>query len=38
MENSVLSWLTSRRYKPVMFQGKPQQVSYVFNVKVTLPR
>jgi protein TonB len=36
MEGAVLSWLQASRYTPVTFQGKPQQVSYVFNFKLTL--
>jgi hypothetical protein len=36
MENAVLSWLQEARYSPVTFQGKPQQVSYVFNFNLKL--
>jgi TonB family C-terminal domain len=36
MEQPVLSWLQASRYSPVTFQGKPQQVSYVFNFKLSM--
>jgi len=36
MEQAVLSWLQQSKYTPVTFQGKPQQVSYVFNFKLTM--
>jgi protein TonB len=35
-EGPVLSWLQEARYTPVTFQGKPQQVSYVFNFNLKL--
>ena len=38
MEQAVLSWLTQSKYTPVTFQGKPQQVGYVFNFKLRLSR
>jgi periplasmic protein TonB len=36
MEQAVLSWLAASKYTPVTFQGKPQQVSYVFNFKLSM--
>jgi hypothetical protein len=36
MENAVLAWLSEAKYTPVTFQGKPQQVSYVFNFNLRL--
>ena len=36
MEQAVLSWLQASKYSPVTFQGKPQQVSYVFNFKLSM--
>ncbi len=38
MEKPVLESLYSRLYKPVTFQGRPVSVSYVFDVKLVLPR
>jgi protein TonB len=38
MEKSVLDVLSKRRYTPVMFQGRPVRVDYVFNIRVVLPR
>jgi TonB family protein len=37
MEQSLLKALESRRYKPVLYKGKPIAVDYVFNIKLTLP-
>jgi hypothetical protein len=36
MEQAVLGWLQNSKYTPVTFQGKPQQVSYVFNFKLSM--
>jgi protein TonB len=36
MEQAVLAWLQASKYSPVTFQGKPQQVSYVFNFNLRL--
>ena len=36
MEAAVLSWLAAAKYHPVTFQGRPQQVSYVFNYRFKL--
>jgi protein TonB len=38
MNEAVLSALASRHYTPVTYQGKPISVSYIFNVKLDLPR
>ena len=38
MEQSVLDALYAQRYKPVTFQGRPVQVDYTFNIKLSLPR
>jgi protein TonB len=37
MDEAVLSSLTSRRYRPVTFQGKAVSVSYTFNVRLEMP-
>jgi len=37
MDGAVLSSLTTRRYRPVTFQGKPVSVSYTFNVRLEMP-
>ncbi len=37
MDEEVISSLTTRRYKPVSFQGRNVSVSYTFNVKVQMP-
>jgi protein TonB len=37
MDEQVLSSLTTRRYKPVSFQGRNVSVSYTFNVKIKMP-
>ncbi len=36
MEAAVLQWLAGAKYSPVTFQGRPQQVSYVFNYRFKL--
>jgi protein TonB len=38
MEQAVLDALYATRYKPVTFQGRPVQVDYTFNIKLSLPR
>jgi protein TonB len=38
MDDAVMGALEGRRYRPVSFQGKPVSVSYVFTVRLTLPR
>jgi len=38
MEKSVLDALYSRRYTPVLWEGKPVAVSYVFNIRVVRPK
>ncbi len=30
--------LESRHYRPVTFQGRPVSVSYVFTIRLKLPR
>ncbi|WP_257459143.1 energy transducer TonB [Archangium lipolyticum] len=37
MDDAVLSSLTTRRYRPVSFQGRNVSVSYIFNVKIRMP-
>jgi protein TonB len=37
MDATVLEALTTRRYQPVHYQGRPVSVSYTFNVKLRLP-
>jgi protein TonB len=37
MDETVLESLTSRRYRPVTFQGRPVSVSYTFNVRLEMP-
>jgi protein TonB len=37
MDATVVQALTTRRYRPVHFQGRPVSVSYTFNVKLRLP-
>jgi len=34
MEGAVLSALATHTYTPVMFQGRPTRVNYVFNIKL----
>ncbi|NTX15252.1 energy transducer TonB [Myxococcus sp. CA056] len=38
MEQAVMDALTSSRYKPVTFQGRPVQVDYTFTLNLKLPR
>jgi protein TonB len=38
MDVAVLSSLETRRYTPVTWQGKPISVSYIFNIKLEMPR
>ncbi len=37
LDKSMLDALAKRRYSPVMYQGKPVPVEYVFNLKVAPP-
>ncbi|MCK6587738.1 MAG: energy transducer TonB [Polyangiaceae bacterium] len=37
MKQAVLDALYSRRYTPVMFNGQPVNVDYVFNIRLVLP-
>jgi len=37
MEQAILDALYETRYKPVTFQGKPVQVDYTFNIRMSLP-
>lgn len=37
MKQAVLDALYSRRYTPVLFNGQPVNVDYVFNIKLVLP-
>ncbi|MFB1479641.1 TonB family protein [Corallococcus sp. RDP092CA] len=37
MDDAVLETLSSRRYQPLTFQGRPVNVSYTFNIKLKLP-
>ncbi|NMO16260.1 energy transducer TonB [Pyxidicoccus fallax] len=38
MDAAVVDALHSRRYRPVTFQGRPVSVSYVFTIRLKLPR
>ncbi|ATB47135.1 energy transducer TonB [Corallococcus macrosporus] len=38
MDEAVLEALHSRRYTPVEYQGRPVSVSYVFTLRLKLPR
>ncbi|XXF75804.1 TonB family protein [Myxococcaceae bacterium GXIMD 01537] len=38
MEQPVVESLRSRVYKPIVYQGKPVAVDYVFNIRLVLPR
>lgn len=38
METAVLSALATHRYRPIMVQGKPRRVSYVFNINLVQPK
>ncbi len=37
VDQAILDWLSGCTWTPVTFQGRPQQVSYVFNFKLTAP-
>jgi protein TonB len=37
MDEAVLESLTSRRYRPVSFQGRAVSVTYTFNVRLRMP-
>jgi TonB family protein len=37
LDKAVLDMLATRRYSPVVYQGKPVSVEYVFNLKVAPP-
>ncbi|NOK19766.1 energy transducer TonB [Corallococcus carmarthensis] len=38
MNDAVLESLYSREYQPLMFQGRPVNVSYTFNIRLKMPR
>jgi serine/threonine-protein kinase len=38
MEDAVIEALESRTYKPILYQGQPVAVDYVFRIRLTLPR
>ncbi len=38
MEQTVLEALQSRTYKPIVYQGQPVAVDYVFSITPALPR
>jgi serine/threonine-protein kinase len=38
MNEAVVQSLESRRFKPATLQGKPLSISYVFNIRLVLPR
>ncbi len=38
MDEAVMDALEARRYRPVMFQGKSVTVSYVFTLRLKIPR
>jgi TonB family protein len=38
LDKAALDMLATRRYSPVMYQGKAVPVEYVFNLKVAPPR
>ncbi|WP_223753083.1 energy transducer TonB [Myxococcus sp. RHSTA-1-4] len=38
MNDVVVKALLARRYKPVVVQGKPVDFSFVFTIRLTLPR
>jgi protein TonB len=38
MDETVMDALESRHYRPVTFQGRPVSVSYVFTIRLKLPR
>jgi tRNA A-37 threonylcarbamoyl transferase component Bud32 len=37
LDKAMLDMLATRRYSPVLYQGKPVSVEYVFNLKVAAP-
>jgi serine/threonine protein kinase len=37
LDKAMLDMLATRRYSPVLYQGKPVSVEYVFNLKVAPP-
>ena len=37
IDQVIVDWLYGSTWTPVMFQGQPVQVSYVFNFKITAP-
>lgn len=37
MDRAILDWISNNRYSPVMFQGKPVSVKYVFIFQLALP-
>jgi TonB family protein len=38
MEQSVVEALQSRTYKPIVYQGQPVSVDYMFNIRLQLPK
>lgn len=38
MDQAVLAALASKRYTPVMYQGRPVAVQYIFEFRLVLPR
>lgn len=38
MDQAVLAALATRRYTPVMYQGRPVAVQYIFEIRLMLPR
>jgi protein TonB len=38
MDDTVVSALEERRYRPVVYQGRAVSVSYVFNIRIKQPR
>jgi protein TonB len=38
LDKPMLDMLATRRYSPVLYQGKPVSVEYVFNLRVAPPR
>lgn len=37
MNEAALATMSKWRYSPVLYQGRPVNVSYIFNIKVVLP-
>ena len=33
IDRAILDWLSGRRYTPVLYNGRPVRVSYVFNFR-----